>query len=61
MSDDQPTFTVTLHHLSPGAKQAGAALPDVELTDVTAKNLHALIRALAALAPTDLGTASPEL
>ena len=58
---DTPTFTVTLHHLAPGAKQAGAALPDIGLTDVTAKNLHALIRALAALAPTNLGTASPEL
>lgn len=58
---DTPTFTVTLHHLAPGAKQAGTALPDIGLTDVTAKNLHALIRALAALAPTNLGTASPEL
>src|ERR1019366_7558089 len=58
---DTPAFTVTLHHLAPGAKQAGATLPDVALTDVPAKTLHALIRSLAALAPTNLGTAVPEL
>lgn len=58
---DELKFSVTLHHLAPGAKRADAALPDVELTDVTAKSLHALIRALAALAPTNLGAASPEL
>ncbi len=58
---NQPAFTVTLHHLAPGAKRVDATLPDVELADVTAKSLHVLIRALAALAPTNLGTASPEL
>ena len=58
---DQPTFTVTLHHLAAGAKQADAALPDVTLTEVRAKTLHALIRSLGTLAPTNLGKASPEL
>lgn len=58
---DAPTFSVTLHHLAAGAKQANAALPDAELVGVTDKKLRELIRALAALAPTNLGAASPEL
>jgi hypothetical protein len=58
---DAPTFTVTLHHLAPGAKQASAALSDTEVPDVTGKKLRELIRALAALAATNLGAASPEL
>jgi hypothetical protein len=58
---DAPTFTVTLHHLAPGAKQASAALPDTELPGLTDRKLRELIRALAALTSTNLGTASPEL
>ncbi len=58
---DAPTFTVTLHHLALGAKEANAAWPDTEVPGLTAKKLRELIRALAALAPTNLGTASPEL
>ncbi len=58
---DAPSFTVTLHHLAPGAKQADATLPDDELTEVTAKKLRELIRLLGTLAPKDLGGASPEL
>jgi hypothetical protein len=56
-----PTFTVTLHHLAPGAKQSGATFPDIELLGLTDKKLRELIRALASLASTNLGTASPEL
>ncbi len=57
----EPTFTVTLHHLAPGVTAAGATWPDTPLADVTNKKLRELIRALAALAPTNLGSAAPEL
>lgn len=60
MSDD-PTFTVTLHHLAPGAKQVGVAWPDLELTEISAKKLRELIRALAALASSNFSPAMPEL
>jgi len=56
-----PTFTVVLHHLAPGAKQAAVTFPDTELPAISDKKLRELIRALATLAPTNLGTASPEL
>lgn len=58
---DSSTFAVTLHHLAPDAKRADAALPDLELTGVTAKKLRELIRTLGTLAAADLGGASPEL
>jgi hypothetical protein len=58
---DAPTFNVTLHHLAPSAKQAGPTFPDSELLGLTDKKLRELIRALAGLASTNLGTASPEL
>ena len=58
---DASTFNVTLHHLAPGAKQADATLPDAELLGLTDKKLRELIRALAGLASTNLGAASPEL
>ena len=54
-------FTVTLHHLAPEAKKAGASYPDLELPDVPEKKLRQLIRALAALAAADQGGASPEM
>jgi hypothetical protein len=54
-------FTVTLHHLAPGAKKAGAAYPDTEVPEVTEKKLRQLVRALASLAPAEHGAASPEL
>jgi hypothetical protein len=54
-------FTVTLHHLAPDAKKAGAAYPDAELPEVNEKKLRQLIRALATLATTDYGAAAPEL
>ncbi len=58
---DEATFIVMLHHLAPDAKQAGADFPDTELPPVTAKELRALIRALAAVAARGPGTATPEL
>jgi hypothetical protein len=58
---DPPNFNVTLHHLTAGAKQAGATLPDIPLGEVPQKKLRELIRSLATLAPTNLGGASPEL
>ena len=54
-------FTVVLHHLSPDGKNAGVEFPDRELKAVIPEKLHALIAALAALAPRDNGRATPEL
>jgi hypothetical protein len=42
-------------------KRADAAAPDLALRDLSEKKLRELIRALAVLAPTNLGSASPEL
>ena len=58
---DSPTFTVTLHHLAPDAKKAGAAYPDTELPEVNEKKLRGLIRALAGLAAENYAPAAPEL
>jgi hypothetical protein len=58
---DAPGFTVTLHHLSPDAKQAGIEFPDLEIPAVPEKKLRDLIRSLAALASKNLGAAAPEL
>jgi hypothetical protein len=46
-----PSFTVKLHHLAVDAKEARANLPDVELADVSPKQLRRLLDALATLAP----------
>lgn len=54
-------FTVTLHHLAPDAKQAGAHHADLELRDVGAQRLHDLIAALGALVGQNNGAAMPEL
>ena len=56
-----PTFDVTLHHLALDAKRADAAAPDSARPGLDEKKLRELIRALAALAPTNLGAAAPEL
>ncbi len=56
-----PTFSVTLHHLSPDAKTADAGYPDAEQANVPAEKLHALIGAMAALAGRANGGATPEL
>lgn len=58
---DAPTFTVTLHHLSPDAKQAGTQFPDTDLGAVPDKKLREFIRAVAALASKNNGAAAPEL
>jgi hypothetical protein len=54
-------FTVTFHHLAPDAKKVGADYLDAEELEVNEKKLRQLIRAFATLAPTDCGTAAPEL
>lgn len=54
-------FTVTLHHLSPDARQAGSTFADTELPEIPEKKLRALIRALAERARENHGAASPEL
>jgi len=58
---EEPTFTVTLHHLAPDARQMGANFPDTDLPSVTGRKLRELIRALAAIATRDPGAATPEL
>lgn len=58
---DETTFNVTLHQLSPDAKQADRGLPDMELAQVNVKKIRELIRALAKTATHDLGDAKPEL
>lgn len=41
-----PTYSVTLHHLAPGAKDAGLNYPDEQLQGVTVEQLTDLLRAL---------------
>lgn len=40
------TYSVTLHHLAPGAKEAGLGYPDEQLTAVTVEQLTGLLHAL---------------
>jgi len=42
----EPTYSVTLHHLAPGATAAGLAYPDEQLANVTPDQLRLLLRAL---------------
>lgn len=54
-------FTVTLHHLAPDARRAGAEFADLNLANVAPEKLRTLLEALAALAPTTQFPAEPEL
>src|SRR5262245_30355758 len=45
-----PTYSVTLHHLAPGATAAGLAYPDVHLTAVTVSQLRELLDSMDYLA-----------
>ena len=45
-----PTYSVTLHHLSPDATAAGLAYPDEQLQTVTVAQLRELLQALSAVA-----------
>ena len=45
-----PAYSVTLHHLAPGAKAAGLAYPDEQLAAVTVPQLRDLLFALSAVA-----------
>src|SRR3954471_7099457 len=54
-------FLVTLRHLSADGKKAGAELPNVQLNYLSAKQLRAIINAVADLAPTVAYPAEPEL
>ena len=47
-----PIYSVTLHHLSPGAKAAGLAYPDEQLPGVTTSQLQDLLFALGEVATT---------
>lgn len=42
----EPTYSVTLHHLAPGATAAGLAYPDEQMAVVTPDQLRELLRAL---------------
>jgi hypothetical protein len=42
----EPTYSVTLHHLAPGAKAAGLGYPDEQLASVTPIQLVELLHAL---------------
>lgn len=45
-----PVYSVTLHHLAPGAQAAGLAYPDEQLPTVTVAQLRELLFALSAVA-----------
>lgn len=45
-----PTYSVTLHHLGPGATAAGLAYPDEQLAAVTLDQLRELLQALEVVA-----------
>lgn len=45
-----PVYSLTLHHLSPDAKEASAALADLEVSRVTPEKLRIMLTALAAVA-----------
>lgn len=45
-----PVYSLTLHHLSPDAKEASAALADLEVSRVTPEKLRTMLTALAAVA-----------
>lgn len=44
------SYSVTLHHLSPGAKAAGMGFPDEQLPAVSPEQLEAILRSLAEVA-----------
>ena len=50
MAVPAPTFSVTLHHLAPGAKAAGLGFADEQLPAVTAPQLVELLHALSEVA-----------
>jgi hypothetical protein len=58
-----PTYSVTLHHLSPGARNAGLDYPDEQMGGVTAEQLAELLHALEELAArlTIYEPSSPEI
>lgn len=50
MANATPTYSVTLHHLAPGAVAAGLAYPDEQLSAVSLGQLRELLYALGELA-----------
>jgi hypothetical protein len=58
-----PTYSVTLHHLAPGATKAGLAYPDEQLAGVSADQLNTLLEALQTVAArlTSYEPSSPEI
>jgi hypothetical protein len=47
-----PTFSITLHHLAPGAKAAGLGYPDEQIPAATPEQIMELLMALAEVAST---------
>lgn len=63
MAAPTPTYSVTLHHLAPGAVAAGLAFPDVQLTAVPLAQLREMLYALSEVAArlTIYEPATPEI
>jgi hypothetical protein len=47
-----PTYSVTLHHLAPGVRDAGLNYPDEQLSGVTVEQLTGMLRSLEEIAAT---------
>ncbi|HEX2860007.1 MAG TPA: hypothetical protein VHN79_00120, partial [Lacunisphaera sp.] len=47
-----PTYSVTLHHLTSDAREAGLNYPDVQLSGITVEQLTGLLRSIEELAAT---------
>ena len=57
----EPLYSVAFRHLSPDAKKLGPDLPDTQLHYLSLKQIRALLESAAALAPTVLPPADPEM
>lgn len=61
MSAPETFYTVSLRQLSPDAREAGVSYADTERKDVSAKELRALLRSAACLAPRVAYPLAPEI
>lgn len=61
MSKGELLFSVTLKHLSPDVKKAGAELPEAQLYHVSVKQIRGLLDSAATLAPGVAYPVEPEL
>jgi hypothetical protein len=61
MSNREALYNISLKHLSRDGKQAGADLPGVELSHITARQFRTVLDAMASAAETVVFPAEPEL